>query len=221
MEYAYGNWLMVLINIILFLYFLKTVFKPKTKTDWRSYRALGAFFVALFAEMYGFPLTIYLMTSFFGNRFLNLDFSHNNGHILNTIFGIKGDPHFSPFHIVSYALIFGGFLLIAKSWEVLYKAQKEDKLATTGAYHFIRHPQYLGFILIIAGFLFQWPTLITLFMAPILIIRYIRLGKEEEKAVAKKFGHEYALYKNETPAYIPSLKMMSAILVKKLTFGKT
>lgn len=208
MDYGYGNWLMVLVSIILFLYFLKSVFKPKTKTDWRSYKIMGAFFVALFAEMYGFPLTIYLLTSYLGNRFLNLDFSHDNGHILNTILGIKGDPHFSILHILSSVLIFGGFILIAKAWDTLYKSQKANKLAVSGVYHYIQHPQYLGFISIIVGFLLQWPTLITLIMAPILIFRYIRLGKEEELAMAKKFGGEYAVYKKETPGYFPSIKVL-------------
>src|SRR3990167_2626883 len=216
MEYGYGNWLMVLVSIILFLFFIKSAFKPKTKTDWRTFRMFGAFIVALFTEMYGFPLTIYLLTSLFGNRF-NIDFTHNSGHLLEDLLGIKGDPHFSLFHILSNLLIIGGLLLIVSAWKVLYKSQKEDKLAVSGAYHYIRHPQYAGFILIIAGFLLQWPTLITLIMAPILIGRYIRLGKDEEKAVFKKFGSKYTVYKIETHAYIPSIKMLSIDLLKRFT----
>lgn len=204
--YDYGNWLLVLFNIVLFLYFIKSAFKPRTKTDWRTYKIFGAFIVALFAEMYGFPLTIYLLTSFFGNRF-GLDFTHNNGHILNTLLGLKGDPHFNMFHIVSYALIIGGLILLGKAWEVLYKATKQHKLATTSVYKYIRHPQYLAFILIIFGFLVQWPTLITLLMAPILIVRYIRLAKSEEQEMLKRFGNTYALYKKETPGYVPSIKI--------------
>ena len=217
MEYAYGNWVMVFFNVVIFLIFLKSVFKPKTKTDWKTYRIFGAFLIALFAEMYGFPLTIYLLTSYVGNRFLNLDFSHNSGHILNTIFGIQGDPHFSIFHIASYVLIFAGFMIIARAWNVLYKAQKDKILATTGPYGYVRHPQYAGFILIIIGFLLQWPTLITVAMAPILIIRYIRLGKEEEKDVAKHFGTEYTRYKMKTPAYFPSIKKVFQTVFSKLS----
>lgn len=216
MDYAYGNWVMVFVNVIIFLIFLKSIFKPRTKTDWRTYRIFGAFLVALFAEMYGFPLSIYLLTSYFGNKFLNLDYSHNSGHILNTIFGIQGDAHFTIFHILSYGLIFAGFMLIAKAWKVLYKAQKEKKLATTGPYHYVRHPQYAGFMLIILGFILQWPTLITLLMAPILIIRYIRLGRQEEKEIMQYFGETYLNYKAKTPAYIPSIRLLFQNIINKL-----
>ncbi len=219
MEYDYGNWLLVFFNIILFLYFIKSAFKPKTKTDWKTYRIFGAFIVALFAEMYGFPLTIYLLTSFFGNR-LGLNFTHNNGHILNTLLGLQGDPHFNILHIASYALIISGLILLGKAWEVLYKAQKEHSLAIGSVYKYLCHPQYLAFILIIFGFLIQWPTLITLVMAPILIFRYIRLAKAEEKEMLKKFGSEYRIYKNEVPGFFPSVKHIFRDLRGEKTYEK-
>jgi len=205
MDNGYGNWLFVLLNIVLFLFFIKSAFRPRTKTDWTTFRYFGAFIVALFAEMYGFPLTIYLLTSFFGNR-LGLDFTHNNGHILNTLLGIKGDPHFSILHIVSYVLIIGGLILLGKAWEVLYKATQQGQLATTSVYKYMRHPQYLAFILIILGFLVQWPTLVTLLMAPILIFRYLKLGKQEESQMKGQFGLAYSKYQKETPGYFPSIK---------------
>ena len=214
--YDYGNWLFVLFNIALFLYFIYSAFKPKTKTDWQTYRIFAAFIVALFTEMYGFPLTIYLLTSFFGNR-LGLDFSHNNGHILNTLLGLKGDPHFNILHIVSYSLIIGGLVLLGKAWEVLYKAQKQHRLAVISVYKYLRHPQYLAFILIIFGFLIQWPTIITLVMAPILIFRYIRLAKTEEKELLKKFGSVYKVYKNRVPGFFPNAKLLLDNMIAKTT----
>lgn len=221
MNYDYGNWLFALANIILFLFFIKSAFKPRTKTDWKTYKTFGAFIVALFAEMYGFPLTIYLLTSFFGSKFSNLDFTHDNGHILNTILGIKGDPHFNLLHITSNVLIIGGLILIAKAWDVLYKSQKVNKLVVSGAYQYIRHPQYTGFVLIIIGFLLQWPTLITLIMAPILIWRYIRLGRDEEKTMIKKFTGKYLVYQKVTPTCIPSIKVVFFNIFKKIFTPKT
>lgn len=198
MKYEYGNWFLVIISVVLFLFFLKSVFRPRTKTDWQTYQSLSAFIVALFAEMYGFPLTIYLLTSFFGNKFLNIDFSHDSGHILNKILNIGGDPHFNWLHLVSNGLIVAGFIVISCAWEILYKAQKKNILAVTGVYHYLRHPQYAGFIIIIIGFLLQWPTLITLIMAPILIFRYIKLAREEEREMESKFGKIYLDYKKRT-----------------------
>lgn len=205
--YDYGNWFLVLLNVFLFIYFLRSSFQPRTKTDWRTFNSFGAFIVALFAEMYGFPLTIYFLTSLFGTR-LGIDFTHDHGHLLNTLLGIKGDPHFSVLHMLSYALIIGGFSMLGSAWEILYKAQKKQKLATSGIYAYIRHPQYLAFILIIFGFLVQWPTLITLIMAPILIWRYLRLAKLEELEMRKEFGISYMRYYKHTAAFIPSIQQV-------------
>src|SRR3990167_10305601 len=122
MKYEYGNWIMVALNFFIFVTFLKSVFKPRTKIDWQTFRIFSAFLAALFAEMYGFPLTIYLFTSFFGNKFFNLDFSHDSGHILNKILGIGGDPHFNWLHLVSNGFIIGGLILIASASKDLYKS---------------------------------------------------------------------------------------------------
>lgn len=168
----------------------------------------GAFIVALFAEMYGFPLTIYILTSLFGAKFPNLSFSHNSGHLLDTLLGAQSDPHFSIFHIASYVLIISGFLMIASAWKTLYNDQRLGKLAKDGLYQYVRHPQYIGFTLIILGFLLQWPTIITLLMAPILIIRYITLASQEENEMLGKFGDKYRNYKKKVPAFFPSISSL-------------
>ncbi len=217
----YGNWFLVILASFIFLAFLKMVFRPRSKTDWRTYQSFSAFIIALFAEMYGFPLTIYLLTSFFGNKFLNLDFSHDSGHILNKILNIGGDPHFSWLHLLSNGLIVGGLILISTAWDLLYKAQKKRILATTGIYRYIRHPQYTGFILVIVGFLLQWPTLITLLMAPILIFRYIKLAREEEKEMDQKFSTAFENYKKQTSGFFPSFGSMINIFKNIFIKAKT
>ena len=168
---AYGLWSLVIINSLVFIIIFAFSFaKPQSSRDWRSFGAFSAFLVALFTEMYGFPLTIYLLSGWLSTRFPGIDWlSHDSGHLLETMFGWKTYPHFGPFHIVSNILIGAGFWLLASAWKVLYTAQRHHKLATTGAYARVRHPQYGGFILIMTGFLFQWPTLVTLVMFPILV----------------------------------------------------
>lgn len=218
--YDYGNWLMVALNIFIFYYFIKESFKPTTKVDWMSFRMIMAFIVALFAEMYGFPLTIYLLTSYFGSKIPNLNFAHDNGHLLNTLLGIKGDPHFSVLHIISNVFIIGGIFLISQAWKTLYTAQKDHALATSGVYKYLRHPQYAAFILIIIGFLLQWPTFITLIMAPILIVRYVILAKSEEKQMLHEHSKSYQIYHRETPGFFPSIgHLLKTVLTQKSSPG--
>jgi protein-S-isoprenylcysteine O-methyltransferase Ste14 len=203
----YGLWILVLINSAVFIIFAFSFTKPKTKRDWRSFGAFSAFVVALFAEMYGFPLTLYLLSGWLGSRFPQLNiFSHDAGHLWHTLLGLEGDPHFDIFHILSNLLIFGGFILLASAWNVLYRAQREKKLATTGPYAYVRHPQYVAFILIMFGFLLQWATLLTLLMFPVLVWMYMRLARGEERDARRQFGDEYDAYAARVPAFIPRLR---------------
>ena len=154
--------------------------------------------------MYGFPLTIYFLSGWLQSRFPDVDwFAHDSGHLLETLFGWKANPHLGPFHLLSFAFIFGGFILIAAAWRVLYEAQQHHALATTGSYARVRHPQYVGFVLIMFGFLLQWPTLLTLAMFPVLVWMYTRLAKREEQEAAAQFGEAYARYVEQVPAFIP------------------
>ncbi len=202
----YGLWSLVIVNSAIFIMFAFSFFKPQTARDWRSFGAFSAFLVALFTEMYGFPLTIYFLSGWSQSRFPDIDwFAHDSGHLLEMLFGWKANPHFGPFHLLSFAFIGGGFILISVAWKVLYAAQRSRTLATTGPYARVRHPQYVGFVLIMAGFLFQWPTLLTIAMLPVLVVMYWRLAKAEEAEVRRAFGEVYERYAQHVPAFIPWL----------------
>lgn len=201
---AYGLWGIALVNILVFVLFAFSFARPQTTRDWRSFGAFSAFLVAYFAEMYGFPLTIYLLSGWLSSRFPGVDwFAHDSGHLLEMLFGWRGNPHFGPFHLASAIFIGGGFWLLAAAWRALYAAQRAGRLATTGPYARLRHPQYAGFVLIMFGFLLQWPTLLTLAMFPVLVVMYARLARREECEVAAQFGTEYAAYAARTPAFLP------------------
>ena len=203
-EPAYGLWAWVIIYSAVFIIFAFSFATPRTRRDWRSFGAFAAFIVALFTEMYGFPLTIYMLSGWLGSRYPEINFlAHDAGHLLEMLFGWQANPHFGPFHIASYLLIAGGFILLARSWGILYEAQRRRELATSGPYARVRHPQYLGFALIMTGFLLQWPTLLTAIMFPILIWMYVRLARTEEQEARAEFGAEYALYAERTPAFFP------------------
>jgi len=203
---AYGLWSLVVINSLVFIIFAFSFARPQSRLDWRSFGAFSAFLVALFTEMYGFPLTLYLLSGWLSSRFPGVDFlSHDAGHLLEVMFGWRANPHFGPFHVLSFVFIGAGFWLLSTSWKVLYAAQRARRLARAGPYARIRHPQYAGFVLIMTGFLVQWPTLVTLAMYPILVFMYARLARREEADMLDQFGEEYRRYRDAVPAFIPHL----------------
>jgi protein-S-isoprenylcysteine O-methyltransferase Ste14 len=201
---VYGLWPLVIINSAIFIFFAFSFIKPKTKLDWRSLNAFSAFIIAMFVEMYGFPLTIYLLSGWLQSTFPQSDiFGHSGGHLWYTLFGIEGDPHTNPIHLLSNVLIAAGFYLIYRAWQVLHSAQQQSRLATTGPYAIVRHPQYAGFLLVMVGFLIMWPTFLTLAMFPVLVLVYLRLAKQEERLVRAAFDPEYEIYARQVPAFFP------------------
>jgi len=198
-EYGYGQWDLVLWNIVLFSLFLLLI-PLKKKVEQRSAGFYLAFIIALYTEMYGFPLTIYTLTWLFGYQ---NPLTHISGHILA---GVVGEYLFFSFlHPPSVIMILVGGLLIFFGWRNIYAAKGE--LVTKGIYGYVRHPQYLGFLLLTLGMLVQWVTLPTLLMWPILLVLYYRLARGEEKEMEEKFGEKYRKYKHRVPMLVPFPKL--------------
>ncbi len=203
-SYEYGYWLIAILSSLIFIIFALSFTRPKKKRDWRAFGGFSAFIVALFTEMYGIPLTIYLLSGWLSEWYPDLNlFAHENGHLWQTLFGLEGNAHFGIIHLVSTLLIAGGMILIVKAWRVLYDAQQEGRVATDGPYAYVRHPQYAGFVAVLLGFLVQWPTLLTLAMFPVLAWMYARLARIEEQEVRDQFGSEYDAYASQVPRFIP------------------
>lgn len=206
----YGLWFLVILNSAIFIIFAFSFAKPSKSKDWTSFGAFSAFVIALFTEMYGFPLSIYFLSPWLESRFPSVNwFAHDSGHFWEMIFGWKDNPHFGPFHFISLALIFLGFSVLSSAWPVLHGALRSGKLATTGIYARMRHPQYAGFVLIMFGFLVQWPTILTLVMFPVLVFMYVRLALREEKDAEAEFGEEYRAYAANTPRFWPRWRRLS------------
>ena len=202
-EYGYGLWALVIVNSAIFIVFALSFFRPGNRRDWTAMGAFSAFVVALFTEMYGFPLTIYLLTGALGSRFEALTLTHDGGHLWSELIGWQGDPHVSPFHLASYLFIGGGMWVIVAAWRVLWASTRTKTLATTGPYARVRHPQYAGFLAVMVGFLLQWPTLPTLVMFPALVAVYRRLAIAEERSVQDQFPDAWGAYAAVTPRFIP------------------
>lgn len=205
-SYGYGLWWLVILNSAIFVIFALSFYKPKTSRDWKSFGIFSSFVVALFAEMYGFPLTIFLLSGWLSKKFPGIDlYSHENGHLLELFFQTNSNPHFGILHIISNILIIVGFMIIARGWRELYTAQKKKAVAVSGPYQYVRHPQYAGFVLVMFGFLFQWPTIVTLAMFPILVTAYYFLSLSEEKESVRFFGKEYEEYARKVPRFVPHI----------------
>ena len=208
---SYGLWTLVVLNSAIFIAFAFSFTRPNTRRDWRSFGAFSAFLVALFTEMYGFPLTIYLLSGWLQSRYPGVDwFAHDSGHLPEMLFGWQENPHFGPFHLASMLVIGGGFVVLARAWPVLYRAQKAGEVAQTGPYARVRHPQYVGFALIMLGFLLQWPTVLTLSMFPMLLVMYRRLALREEREAERVFGDGYRRYAKGVPRFIPRINWAAA-----------
>jgi isoprenylcysteine carboxyl methyltransferase (ICMT) family protein YpbQ len=188
------QWLLVVLNIVLFLSFLLPL-SFRRKINWKEYGLITAFFVSLFVEMYGIPLTVFFASEYISGssgsaspdslinfEFLGVDIGMSMGMVYGTV------------------LMLIGMALIMIGWVTLYKNLKDDEIVTKGIYSMSRHPQYLGFILIVFGWLAGWPTILTVIFAPILIFMYVRVSRKEEDELAEIEAYEE--YKKEVPFFL-------------------
>lgn len=201
-SYAYGFWSLVVVNVLLFLFFILSFLTPLKKRDWRSAGVAAAFFIALFTEMYGFPLTIYILTAVLGSRYPALNpFAHESGHLWVAFLG-GGPAMLALIHLISNGFMIAGFFIMGKGWGRIHSAK--GGLVTDGVYGYVRHPQYSGLFLVTVGLLIQWPTIITVLMWPVLILAYYKLARREEGEMEREFGPAYRMYKERVPMFIPS-----------------
>jgi protein-S-isoprenylcysteine O-methyltransferase Ste14 len=178
----------VLLNIFLVLLFLFLV-PVRVKGSWQAHGTYVGFMVSLFAEMYGFPLTVYFLASA----------------------GYASEPGFVRYvflygQVIGSPIVIAGIILIYKGWkEVAFK--RGTVLVTEGIYRLVRHPQYLGFLLVTLGELIVWPTIPTIVLWPVLAFLYYLQGKREEAVLAEKFGEQFTEYAKKTPRFLPKIRL--------------
>lgn len=193
-------WSLAVIMIVIASWFMYTFLAPTTWREWRGAGLLQAFIIALYAEMYGFPLTIYALTVYFG---VDIPLLHSSGHLWSTLlgYGLIGDQ---VEMLIGSLFIVAGVLLIIKGWIKVYFTTMQNDLATDGVYGIVRHPQYLGIFLIILGQIIHWPTILTLLMSPFIVWAFVGLARKDEARMVEKFGDEYQAYQRRVPMFLPN-----------------
>lgn len=199
----YGNWRDAFIVSGVFLVFVLGLVWPRGGAQWRNAGLYSAFLISLFVEMFGIPLTIYAVAPLV--QLHALDFGRNESHLGAYLLDqAQLVPLASGVHLVmtvSMALVAMGLALVAIGWVQVFGARHE--LMTSGIYRYVRHPQYLGLILVVLALNLQWPTIPTLLMAPVLIVMYVRQARREDKELEARFGGAFADYASRVPAFIP------------------
>lgn len=201
----YGNWPTVIMITAVFLFFLFFLTRPRKPKEWKGAGLTAAFFISLFTEMFGVPFTIFLLAPLLGvdPTFFGMYESHLWAYLLSRTGLIGLEAGVSIVMLLSTGLIVLGFILLAKGWKKVY--QGASVLVTDGLYGRLRHPQYVGLILLVIAFLIMWPTILTILLAPFLIGRYILLAREEDRELEKEFGEDFTRYRETVPAFIPSM----------------
>jgi methanethiol S-methyltransferase len=193
-----GAWALTVIMIVIASWFLYRFLAPKTWREWAGAGLVQAFIIALYAEMYGFPLTIYLMVRFFG-----LDKTNLSANLWSTMMGV-GETGMMISMVLGYGLLFIGIGLFIQGWRELYRARKESRLVTDGLYAVVRHPQYTGlFIGLFGEGVVHWPTVFSITVFPLIVLAYVMLALREEKKVIEEFGDEYRVYQQQVPRFFP------------------
>lgn len=200
-DYGYNlqYWPYAAMMIVFASWFLYQFVAPRSWRDWSGAGLVQAFIIALYAEMYGFPLTIYLLTGFLR---VDIPILHESGHLWASLLGY-GSTGATIEMLVGMAFVLAGVLLIIKGWVRIYFSRSSDEVVTDGVYAVIRHPQYAGIFTIIAGELIHWPTVLTLLLTPFIVWVYVRLARKEEMRLIEKFGDEYRAYQQRVPMFIP------------------
>jgi len=194
-----GFWQLTVLMVVIASWLLYRYVAPRGWREWSRAGLVEAFIIALYAEMYGFPLTIYVLSGFLG---VKIPWLHESGHLWATLFG-WGDLGAMVEMLVGYAFVFFGLSLLIEGWREVYRASREGRLATERLYGVVRHPQYTGIFLGLFGQLIHWPTIPTVVLFPIVVWAYVRLARREERQMIERFGDAYEAYRRRVPRFFP------------------
>lgn len=192
-------WGGALTSIALASWFFYRYVAPKEWREWTRAGIIQAFVISFYAEMFGFPITLYLLARIFG---FDVRGSFWDGNLWVYLTGLREAMYISM--TVGYAISILGVLLIVAGWREVYRAHKKERLAMGGIYAFMRHPQYTGIFVVLFGEgVVHWPTIFSLIAIPIIVIAYVFLSRKEERQMIVEFGDEYLEYQRRVPMFFP------------------
>lgn len=193
-----GMWGLAVIVIVIVSWLLYRYLAPRSWKEWGRAGVLQAFIIAFYAEMYGFPLTIYLLSRLFG---LDLAWTEG-GNLWAALFGTPA-AHLVAM-VLGYGIVFSGATLVAEGWRTVHWARREGRLATEGVYARVRHPQYTGLFMIVFGEgIVHWPTVVSVAAFPVIVAAYAHLARKEERQMLEEFGDAYREYQRRVPMFVP------------------
>jgi protein-S-isoprenylcysteine O-methyltransferase Ste14 len=192
------GWGFAAIMVVVASWIFYRYFAPSSWREWTGAGLVQAFIIALYAEMFGFPLTVYLLVRWFG-----IDREYVSPNLWSTLLGL-GETGMLVSMIAGYTLVFIGVGMFIHGWREVYRARRDDRLVTGGLYRFVRHPQYTGlFIALFGEGVVHWPTIFSVGLLPAIILAYYFLARKEERDMIRHFGDRYREYMSRVPMFIP------------------
>jgi methanethiol S-methyltransferase len=205
----FGHWGIAILMMVVASWIFYRYAAPRRWRDWTGAGLVQAFIIALYAEMYGFPLTLYVLTGVLG---LHIPILHMSGHLWAALLGY-GELGAWIEMLLGWTFVLLGILMLAEGWRELYRAHREHRLETRGLYGVVRHPQYLGIFIALFGQLIHWPTIPTIALFPFIVLAYLLLARKEEVEMVAQFGELYRLYQRQVPMFLPRARDLGRLRV--------
>jgi hypothetical protein len=180
-NFSFGRWDFFVFMTLLTLAFITGGFLPIRKIEIQEYGVATASVVSFFYEMFGFPLTLFIIDIVLERQFSLSGFPALKEAHLWVTFGLMD---YSSAHLLSGLVIITGVVLVMTGHLTLY-AQK-GQIVTSGIYRYLKHPQYAGIIVMSGGMLIEYPTLFGLILWAVLVVMYTRLGQQESRQIGLK-----------------------------------